>query len=352
MTAPANNYPPRILFGVGTIADLPDEVGRLDADRVLIISTPRQIDQAERIRELLGERGAAIFSDATMHTPVEITTQAIRIVERDRIDCLVAIGGGSTTGLSKAVALRTGLPQVIIATTYAGSEMTPILGQTDDGVKTTLVDDGVIPDVVIYDVELTLSLPPEFSGVSGINAIAHAVEALYAKERSDAISSMAVEGIEKLARALPVIANDPRNMDARSDALFGASLCGQCLASVGMALHHKLCHTLGGSFNLPHAETHTAVLPHAAAYNAEAEPIAMRSIAEALGAGEAPMGLYELGHAVYANMALRDLGLGESDLDRAADLAVLNSYWNPRPIERDAIRDLLRRAWAGEPPRA
>lgn len=349
---PVSNNPPRILFGVGTIGDLPDEVERLDAHRALVISTSRQIGQAERIRELLGERCAAIFSEAAMHTPVEVTGQVTQIVERDRIDCLVAIGGGSTTGLSKAVALRTGLPQVIIATTYAGSEMTPILGQTEDGVKTTLVDDRVIPDVVIYDVELTLSLPPAFSGVSGINAIAHAVEALYAKERSGAISSMAVDGIEKLARALPVIANDPRDMDARSDALFGASLCGQCLASVGMALHHKLCHTLGGSFNLPHAETHTAVLPHAAAYNAEAEPIAMQGIAEALGAGEAPMGLYELGHAVGANMALRDLGLGESDLDRAADLAVQNPYWNPRPIERDAIRDLLGRAWAGEPPRS
>ena len=215
---PASNNPPRILFGVGTIEDLADEVERLDAHRALVISTPRQIDQAERIRELLGERGAAIFFEAAMHTPVEVTGQVTQIVERDRIDCLVAIGGGSTTGLSKAVALRTGLPQVIIATTYAGSEMTPILGQTEDGVKTTLVDDGVIPDVVIYDVELTLSLPPAFSGVSGINAIAHAVEALYAKERSDAISSIRLEAARLDPLAYAAVPRRSRACAARRSA--------------------------------------------------------------------------------------------------------------------------------------
>ncbi len=347
---PDNAFLGRILLGINTIELLADELARLEAKRALIISTPRQQDQAERVRELLGDSAVAIFSGATMHTPVEVTAEAMRIVEKEQIDCIVAIGGGSTTGLSKAIAYRTDLPQVVIATTYAGSEMTPILGQTEGGVKTTLTDQKVIPEVVIYDVQLTLSLPPEFSGTSGINAIAHAVEALYAEHKNPATSSMAVEGIEKLARALPVIAENPQDIDARSDALSGASLCGQCLATVGMALHHKLCHTLGGSFDLPHAETHTAVLPHAAAYNADADPEAMREIADALGTDSAPAGLYKLGHAVHAKMALRDLGLEESDLDRAADLAVQKPYWNPRPIERDAIRELLGRAWAGEPP--
>ncbi len=207
-----------------------------------------------------------------------------------------------------------------------------------------------IPEVVIYDVRLTLTLPPGISGTSGINAVAHGVEALYAENKNSATSSMAAEGIEKLAHALPVIAKDPLDINARSDALSGASLCGRCLANVGMALHHKLCHTLGGSFDLPHAETHTAVLPHAAAYNAEADPLAMQQVARALGSQSAPMGLYDLGHAVNAKMALRDLGLLESDLDRAADLAVQKPYWNPRPIERDAIRELLERAWSGASP--
>lgn len=340
----------RVLFGVDTIAALPDELARLAAKRALVISTPQQQVQAAQVQELLGDYAAAIFSGAAMHTPVEVTAKAMRIVEEKQIDCLVAIGGGSTTGLSKAIAYRTNLPQIVIATTYAGSEMTPILGQTEGGVKTTLKDQKVLPEVVIYDVRLTLTLPSAMSGTSGINAIAHAVEALYAENRNPSTSSMAEEGIARLARALPTIAGDPLNMAARTDALSGAALCGQCLASVGMALHHKLCHTLGGSFDLPHAETHAAVLPHAAAYNAKADPDAMHKIVRALGTEVAPTGLYELGHAVNAKMALRDLGLAESDLDRAADLAVQNPYWNPRPIEREAIRKLLQRAWAGSPP--
>lgn len=350
MTIPASNSGPRILFGAGTIRDLPGELDRLDARHALVISTPGRQQQADEIVALLGERAAAMFPRAAMHTPVAVTEEAMRIVSEGNVDCLVAIGGGSTTGLSKAIAYRTGLPQIIIATTYAGSEMTPILGQTEGGVKTTLSDQQVVPEIVIYDVRLTLSLPPAFSGTSGINAIAHAVEALYAKERNETTSSLAAEGIRKLARALPVIVADPLHMDARSDALLGASLCGQCLARVGMALHHKLCHTLGGSFGLPHAETHTVVLPHAAAYNAAAAPAAMQTVADALGAADAPLGLYELGRAVTAKMALRDLGLDESDLDRAAELAVQHPYWNPRPVERDGIRELLGRAWAGDPP--
>jgi len=340
----------RIVFGVDSVLQLPKEVARLAAKRVLLISTPQQEDHVEMLQALLGESAAAVFSGAVMHTPVEVTAEAMKLVAENDIDCLVAIGGGSTIGLSKAIALRTDLPQIAIATTYAGSEMTPILGQTEGGVKTTLKDQKVLPEIVIYDVRLTLTLPPGISGTSGINAIAHAVEALYAENKNPETSSIAEKGIAKLAHALPSITADPQNMDARTDALAGASLCGQCLANVGMALHHKLCHTLGGSFDLPHAATHTAVLPHAAAYNAQADPLAMQQIAQALGAGSAPLGLFELGHAVNARMALRDLGLAESDLDRAADLAVQNPYWNPRPVEREAIRDLLQMAWNGNPP--
>ena len=342
----------RILFGVDTITQLPEELARISGKRVLIVSTPEQSDQAESLRLLIDGNVVSVFSNAAMHTPVDVTTEAMRIVEEQQVDSIVAIGGGSTTGLSKAIAYRTGLPQIVIPTTYAGSEMTPILGQTDNGVKTTLRDEKVLPDIVIYDVRLTLTLPPGISGTSGINAIAHAVEALYAENKNPETSTMAVDGISRLSRALPIIAGDPQNIAARSDALRGASLCGRCLATVGMALHHKLCHILGGSFDLPHAETHTALLPHATAYNAAAAPQAMQQVADALGVASAPSGLYELGHAVHAKMALRDLGLAEPDLDRAADLAVQDPYWNPRPIERDAIRELLQRAWAGDPPQA
>ena len=187
-------------------------------------------------------------------------------------------------GLGKAIALRTDLPQIVLPTTYAGSEMTPILGETKDGVKTTQRTPKVLPEVVIYDVDLTLGLPPAIAATSGMNAMAHAVEALYAKDRNPVISLMAEEGIRSLARALPGIAEDPQDREARSDALYGAWLCGTCLGAVGMALHHKLCHVLGGAFDLPHAETHTIVLPHAVAYNASAAPDAMDRVARALGA--------------------------------------------------------------------
>jgi alcohol dehydrogenase class IV len=161
---------------------------------------------------------------------------------------------------------------------------------------------------------------------------------------------MAEDGIRALARALPAIAANPGERKARSDALYGAWLCGVCLGTVGMALHHKLCHTLGGAFNLPHAETHTIVLPHALAYNAPAVPDAMERIGRAVGAADAAQGLYELARRLNAKLALRDIGMPEAGIDKAADLAVTNAYWNPRPLERDAIRDLIARAWAGESP--
>lgn len=342
--------PARVVFGSGTLARLPGELDRLGLGRALILSTPQQIDQAERVQALIGGRAAAIFSDATMHTPVEVTERALDAATQSGADCTVAIGGGSTTGLGKAIALRTGLDQVVVPTTYAGSEMTDILGQTEDGVKTTLRSPDVQPEVVIYDVDLTLSLPRGLTGTSGINAIAHAVEALYAEDGSPVISLMAEEGIRALGGALPRLAAADDDRAARSDALYGAWLCGIALGGAAMALHHKLCHTLGGTFDLPHAETHAIVLPHAAAYNASAAPEAMARVARALGAADAPAALHALGRAVGAPKALRDLGMPEAGIDAAADLAVKSPYANPRPIERAGIRALIARAWAGEPP--
>ena len=206
--------------------------------------------------------------------------------------------------------------------------------------------------MIVYDVALALTLPPGLSATSGINAIAHAVEGLYTQDANPMVSLMAEEGIRALGSALPRVVRDPGDVEARSDALYGAWLCGVVLGSVGMALHHKLCHTLGGTFDLPHAETHTVVLPHAAAYNAAAAPEAMARVARALGVKDAPQGLYDLAKGLGAPVALKDLGMPESGLDRAADLAVANPYWNPRPIERSAIRALLDDAFHGRRPAA
>ncbi len=342
----------RVRFGAGSLAHLAEEVGRLGASRVLLITTPQQTALADRAAELLGPVALARFTDATMHTPVEVTEQAMDLVRAASVDGLVALGGGSTIGLGKAIALRTGLPQLVVPTTYAGSEMTPILGQTENGRKTTQRQPVIQPKTVIYDVDLTHTLPPGASATSGLNAIAHAVEALYAVEANPVTSMLAEEGIRSLARALPRIKDDPRDAEARTEALYGSWLCGMCLAQVGMALHHKLCHTLGGSFDLPHAETHSIVLPHAIAYNAVATE-AMSRIARALGTdGEPAQAMYDLAIRLNAPIALRALGLPESAIPRAAEIAASNPYPNPRPIERGPIEDLLRRAWAGLPPAA
>jgi alcohol dehydrogenase class IV len=263
----------------------------------------------------------------------------------------VAIGGGSTVGLGKAIALDSGLPILAIPTTYAGSEMTTIYGLTENGLKKTGRDDRVLPRTVIYDPDLTMTLPATLSVTSGINAIAHAAEGLYSATTNPIIDLMAQEGIAALARALPVISKGENDAEARSDALYGAWLCGTVLAGVDMALHHKLCHTLGGTFNLPHAETHTIVLPHALAYNAPAAPEAMRRIGTALGTpDDAPGAIFDLARVAGAPLALRDLGLRREDLEHACDLALQNRYPNPRPLERAPLMARLEDAFEGRRP--
>lgn len=342
--------PARVLFGPGSLARIADEVRLLGCRRALVLSTPSRSEDAERLNAQLGELGAGVFGGAVMHTPVHVTEQAMAAFEDAAADCVVALGGGSTIGLSKAIAYRNGAPQVVVATTYAGSEVTPILGQTENGVKTTVKGTAILPEVVIYDAELTLGLPVATSVTSGLNAMAHALEGLYAKDRNPLTGLMAMEGLRSLKQALPAIVERPRDLQARGDALYGAWLCGTVLGSVGMALHHKLCHTLGGSFDLPHAETHAILLPHTAAYNAQAAAEVLAPAASLFG-GELGGGLYDFAGSLGAPLALAALGLRESDLDKAADLAAKNPYWNPRPVERDAIRELLQRAWSGARPR-
>ncbi|MEJ8823199.1 maleylacetate reductase [Variovorax humicola] len=347
------SQPQRVVFGAGALKHLGREIDALGAKRALVLSTPEQRKQAERVADLLGAQAAGIFDRAVMHVPIETAREAREVARQLGADCAVAIGGGSTTGLGKAIALDSGLPILAIPTTYAGSEMTPIYGLTEAGLKKTGKDPRVLPRTVIYDPELSRTLPVGLSVTSGINAIAHAAEGLYAQDSNPVMDLMAQEGISALARALPAIRRDAQDMEARADALYGAWLCGSVLGNVGMALHHKLCHTLGGSFNLPHAEVHTVVLPHAIAFNAQAAPKAMTRISRALGSASGPQGLYALAKDNGAPVALRDIGMRAEDLDRAADIAVSNPYWNPRPFgpaQRDLIRALLQRAWEGVPP--
>lgn len=341
-----NGLATRVIFGTDTLKQLADEMKRLGMSRPLVLSTPHQNSEAERVADLIGTQ-AVIFSGAVMHTPVEVTQEAMKLVEKTGADGLIAIGGGSTTGLSKAIALRTDLPQLIVPTTYAGSEMTPILGQTEDGRKVTLRDMRVLPETVIYDVSLTLELPVHLSAVSGLNAIAHAVEALYARDRNPVTNLMAEDGIRALARALPQIVRDSLNVEARSDALYGAWLCGICLGCVGMALHHKLCHTLGGMFDLPHAETHSVILPYAMRYNMQAAPEAAAKVARALSVENAATGLRNLTREIGAPLSLAAIGMPGERIGEAAVQAVSNPYWNPAPVTEPAIRALLTDAFDG-----
>lgn len=343
--------PARVIFGAGKLASIGEEVEAVGSSRALVLCTPPRRAQAEQVADLLGSRLAGIHDGAEMHVPIEGARKARALAAELEADCAVAIGGGSTIGLGKAIALEATIPIIAIPTTYAGSEMTPIYGITEGGLKRTGRDTRVLPRSVIYDPELTMSLPLGMSLVSGMNAIAHAAEGLYAKDGNPVMSLMAEEGIRALAQGMPALVEAPQDKEARARCLYGAWLCGTVLGNVGMALHHKLCHTLGGSFNLPHAETHTVVLPHALAYNSPATPEAMARIAAAIGASDAALGLHELALKLGVPTALRDLGMKEADLDRACEIALANPYWNPRPIEAGPLRVLLQRAWEGAEPR-
>ena len=332
-----SGLPARVIFGAGKIACVAEEARRLGMKRALLIASERQAGLAASLPGTV----AKVFTGAAMHTPVEVTEAAMDIAREHDIDGTIAIGGGSAMGLGKAIAFRTDFPQIAVPTTYAGSEMTNILGETAAGAKTTVRDPKILPETVIYDPDLTRGLPPSLAATSGRYAIAHAVVALYAPDGNPVISLIAEDGIRALAQGLPS-AN-------REEALYGAWLCGMVLGVTSMALHHKLCHVLGGSFNLPHAETHTVILPYAVAYNAAAAPEVMARINRALAAPSAARGLQQLAASLGAPASLRDLGLAEADLDRAADLAVANAYLNPRPITREGIRQLLDDAFHGRP---
>lgn len=342
----------RVIFGPGMRRELPAEVDRLGAARALVISTPEQRGDAEMAAGLLNGRAAGIHDKAVMHTPMETVHEARRTAAELDADCYVTVGGGTAIGLGKAIAIESEQPVLAVPTTYAGSEMTTIQGFTEGGVKTTKLDPRMLPKTVIYDPELTLSLPPSYSGPSGMNAIAHAVEALYAEHANPITSLIAEEGIRALGKGLPAVCAAPDDLEGRTYALYGSWLCGIALGAVGMALHHKLCHVVGGSFDLAHAPTHTVILPHAMAYNAPAAEAAMARVCRALGAQSAPQAVYDLIGAIGAPLALKDIGMPEDGLDRAADLAVRNPYYNPREITRDGIRNLLDDAFHGRRPAA
>src|SRR4051812_18144538 len=280
--------PMRVVFGAGCLAKLPEEVEAQGLTRVLVLCSPEQEDTGRVVAAALRDRAAGVLAEARMHVPVEVAHRARALAAELGADGCVAVGGGSAIGLGKAIALEHDLPVIAIPTTYAGSEMTPVWGLTEGGEKRTGRDIRVLPKSVLYDAELTLTLPAGLSAASGMNAIAHAVEGLYAPDATPIVSLMAEEGTRALAAALPRVVADGSDLEARGQAQYGAWLCGAVLAATTMSLHHKLCHTLGGTLDLPHAQTHTVVLPHALAYNQPAAPQAVAALSRALGGADDP----------------------------------------------------------------
>ncbi len=337
--------PPRVVFGAGSVGRIGAELDAIGVKRPLVCTTPGRSDALAEVRRHLGGRLAGVCDRAALHVPIACVREAVAEVDRLSPDALISIGGGAAVGLAKAVARERPLPIVAVPTTYAGSEMTSIWGITNGDEKRTGRDATVRPRLVVYDPELTLSLPADVSAASGMNAIAHAVEAMYAANAGPDATAAADEAIRDLARALPMVVARPDDLAGRTLALRGAQAAGLALERASMGLHHKICHVLGGTFGLPHAATHAAVLPHVVAFNAPAAPEAMARIASALGVEDAAAGLAALSRSLGLTASLRDLGLRDADLDRAAELVASSSYGNPRPATVADVRTVLKNAF-------
>jgi alcohol dehydrogenase class IV len=355
MTVAAFTYeslPSRVVFGVGQVAGVGDEVAALGAEQVFLVHDAMAKELADGVAAQLGGRLAGRWDEVVQHVPVELAERARAAVDAARGDAVVCVGGGSSTGLAKAIALTNRVPIVAVPTTYAGSEMTTIYGLTDSLHKQTGKSPLVLPKVVVYDPALTVGLPPQVTGPSAFNALAHAVEALYAPGCNPVTSALALEGARAINRSLPAAMHDPADLDGRSDLLYGAYLSGMALGATSAALHHKICHVLGGRFDLVHADAHSVVLPHAIALNAPALPVEMARLAEALGvAGGDPAGaLWDLAVASDVPTSLAQLGLREDDLPEAAELAAKEIATNPVPVDAGVLLGLLQRAYAGTRP--
>jgi maleylacetate reductase len=346
--------PGRVVFGAGAARErLSAEVASLGAKRVLLIVAAAEADLAAELGAPLGETIVARFDGVRPHVPVAVAAGAVALAREHEADCLLCIGGGSTTGTAKAVALETGLPIVAVPTTYAGSEVTPVWGSTEGGRKTTGRSPKVLPRVVVYDPELTFGLPAQITAASAMNAIAHCVEALYAPGRNPISSLVAAEGIEVLAGSVGPAIADPEGLAGRSGALYGAYLAGSAFAVAGSGLHHKICHALGGAFDLPHAETHSIVLPHVVAFQQPAAAELMDLVAGRLGAGagEAAAALHALAARCGLPLSLHEIGMPEDGIERVVDeIVAAVPADNPRPVDAAGVRAILAAAYEGAPP--
>ncbi|NBM16310.1 maleylacetate reductase [Streptomyces sp. GC420] len=336
--------PSRVLLGRGARHRIPGEVERLGSRRVLLVETRSARTTADELAEALGPRLAARFDGPVVHTPVAVTTEAVRVAEANGADAVVAIGGGSAIGLAKALSARTGVPQIAVPTTYAGSEVTPVLGETENGVKTTRRDPALAPGTVVYDAETTLTMPPGLTLTSSMNALAHAVEALWAPDATAVSDGLAGEAGDGILSALPAVLADPSGIPGRERLQASAWLAGICLAQTRMGLHHQLAHVLGGAFDLPHAELHSMLLPHVMAFNLPAAPKAAARL-ERITGGDPVTAVARLARGYAGPTTLGALGVPRDRLADIAEGVAARPYPNPRPPEAGELTRLLEAAW-------
>jgi maleylacetate reductase len=342
--------PSRVIFAVGARSKISEELDRLGASRIMVIATPTQAGLAAEFARLIGERAGIVYPGAQLHTPTNVTEAALTAVSSVQADGLLAIGGGTAIGLSKAIALRADLPLLVIPTTFAGSEMTPILVETERGVKTTQRSARVLPETVIFDPELVSALPASVAGPSAMNAIANAVQALCAKDGNPLTAMMAEESIRALGAALPRFLADTADKDAWTEALYGSWLAGASIGSTGMATHHKICDVLVSAFDLVHADVHCVMLPYTAAFGRLAAPAAIERVARALGCEDGPSALHDLMLKAADHNSLRAMGLTRAALEKAADLAVEDPHDGERRTTREDILAVLLAAYEGKRP--
>jgi maleylacetate reductase len=340
----------RVLFATGQApAAVADEVRRAGYCRVMLIAGESESAIAERVSA--GLPVVVRTDEVVMHVPVDVAARAQQLAVEHSADAVLCVGGGSATGLAKAVALSTGIPIIAVPTTYAGSEATAVWGLTDGEGKRTGMDGRVLPRVVVYDAELTLTLPPGLSTASGLNALAHCVDSLWAPQANPINRALALEGAKQLAQGLPRVAVQPQDLIGREQVLGGAYLAALSFSSAGSGLHHKICHVLGGQLDLPHAETHAVVLPHVLAFNAPSVPDIDQALVNTWGGSDSVSGLMTWTEALDAPCALRDLGMRREDVVSVADHVVraAEHLGNPRPVTKSAMVDLLCAAWEGAP---
>ncbi|MGH3246999.1 MAG: maleylacetate reductase [Trebonia sp.] len=343
--------PQRVVFASGqAVASVAEEIGRLGARRVMVIAAAAESSVADAVSADISV--ARRHDEVVMHVPAEVAHRAREAAVRARADAVLCVGGGSTTGLAKAVAMSgspvAGLPIVAVPTTYAGSEATNVWGLTDGDLKTTGIDNLVLPRSIVYDASLTASLPVEMSVASGLNAMAHCVDSMWGPRTDPVTQTLAIEGIGALRRGLLAVQADPAGISGREQTMYGAYLAAVAFAAAGSGLHHKICHVLGGLFNLPHAPTHAIVLPHVLALNAPGAPDAQQRMARAIDAPTATEGLARLRAALAAPSALKDIGMPEDGIAKAVDLVLSAApAGNPTPVTERNVTALIRAAWEG-----